>query len=359
MRILALINQKGGCGKTTTAIQLASRFASQGHRTVVVDLDPQGHATLGLGAPAPERDRSVARVLSRSGLDLDAIPISSVLVPIAERLWLAPSGAELAELETLLARTAGGEERLSEHVVALQSLADRVVIDGPPSLGLLTLNALMAAEDVLVPVEPSLFSLHGLVRLVELVDVLANRRRRRARIRILVNAFDGRSNFARQTLEEIRRSFPDKMLSTVIRSSVRVREAAARGLPVDRYAPSAPISEDYTTLAAEIERQLAAARPEARPAAAAGIVVTPEGVFLSRHDVPPEAVQLAGSFNGWIPDSGVVLERHEDGGWTKFVPLRPGRYEYKLVVNGKWMADPLNPKQAPSAIGSANSVLDI
>ncbi len=360
MRILALVNQKGGCGKTTTAIQLASCLAAAGHRTVLIDLDPQGHATLGLGAAAPSREGSVARVLSRSGLQEDAVPITEILVEVAENLSLAPSGAELAELEPELTRVRGGEERLAEHLVALSDRADRVVIDGPPSLGMLTLNALMAAHETVVPVEPSLYSMHGLVRLIEMVEILSKRRQRRVGVRILVNAFDGRSNFARQTLEEIRSRFPDLALETVVRSSVRVREAAARGLPVDRYASHAAIVEDYRALAAEIERKdVAVAADAARVSPAQGLVVSGEGIYLSRSDVAPEEVLVAGDFNGWVPDAGVLLDRHEDGSWTKYLPLKPGRYEYKLVVDGRWIADPLNPKQVVNAVGTRNSVLDV
>lgn len=359
MRVLALLNQKGGCGKTTTALQLASLFAEAGRRTVLVDLDPQGHATLGLGAAAPERDRSLARVLSRSGLHEDAIPITEVLVPVADRLFLAPSGAELAELEPELARTPGGDERLAEHLVALSGRADRVVIDGPPSLGLLTLNALMASHEIVVPVDPSLFSMQGLVRMVEIVELTEKRRNHRAEVRILVNAYDGRSNFARATLEEIRRAYPGKALSTVVRASVRVREAAARGVSVTRLAPGAAVAEDYRALAKEIDEAEAATVEAARPAAGQGLVVTRDGVYISRHDVPPEDLLLAGDFNGWVPDAGVLLERHEDGSWTKFVPLDTGRYEYKLIVGGRWIADPLNPKQVVNAVGTKNSVLEI
>ena len=356
VHILALVNQKGGCGKTTTAIQLASCLAAAGHRTVLIDLDPQGHSTLGTGAAAPTHEASLARVLSRSGLEEDAIPITEILLEVAENLSLAPSGAELAELEPELARARGGEERLAEHLVALGGRADRIVIDGPPSLGLLTLNALMAAHEVVAPVEPSLYSMQGLVRLVELVELLARRKHHRAAVRILVNAYDGRSNFARQTLEEIRRSFPEQVLATVIRSSVRVREAAARGLPVDRHAPHAAIVEDYRALAKELERSAAEA---ASVAPAQGLAVSAKGVYLSRHDVAPEDVLLAGDFNAWVPDGGVLLERHEDGSWTKFLPLKPGRYEYKLVVGGRWIADPLNPKQVVNAVGTRNSVLEV
>jgi chromosome partitioning protein len=355
MRILALVNQKGGCGKTTTAIHLASRLAALGRRTVLVDLDPQGHATLGLGFGQPPPDRCVARVLSRSGLDERAMSLRSILVPVADNLRLAPTGAELAELEIELTRTPGGEERLAEHLAPLRHEADRVVIDAPPSLGMLTLNTLMAAGEILIPVEPSVFSLHGLARLTELTRLLTERSRHVVRFRPFLNAFDRRTRFARKTLAEIREAFPRQTLEATIRASVLVREATARGLPVDRFAPRSPVAQDYEALALELERQEATVAPSMP----AGLVVRADGVYLTRNDVDPAGCKLAGDFNGWVPDSGTVLKRHGDGSWTKFFPLRPGRYEYKLVVDGQWVVDPLNPKRVGNDVGSMNSVLEV
>jgi chromosome partitioning protein len=359
MRVVALVNQKGGCGKTTTAVHLASRFAALGQRTVLIDLDPQGHSTLGFGVPAPTRDRSLAAVLAFSGLDEHAVPLREILIDVVERLRVAPTSAELAELEPDLAGRPGAEERLAEHLAPLIPEVDRVVIDAPPSLGILTLNALMACHDAVVPVEPSLFSLHGLARLSELVKLLAGQSRHPVRLRVLLNAFDRRTRFAREVRDEIRRTFPGQTLQTVVRNSVRVREAAARGVPVDRLTPRAPIVGDYDALAAELEAVHEAERAAPRPATVQGLRVTRHGVYLTRNDVPPERVRLAGDFNDWVPDGGVVLEVHDDGCWTKFLPLEPGRYEYKLIVDGRWQPDPLNPVQAPNRLGSTNSVLEI
>jgi chromosome partitioning protein len=358
MRILALVNQKGGCGKTTTAIHLASRLAFMGRRTLLIDLDPQGHSTLGLGQPLPERERTLAAVLCASGLEQWAVPLGGILVAVADRLHLAPSGVELTELESTLARTSGGEERLAEHLAPLINDFDRVILDAPPSLGMLTLNALMAAHEAVVPMEPSLYSLHGLARLVELTRLLTGHSRHEIRFRVLLNAFDRRTRFAKRILEEVRRTFPGQTLETVIRSSIRVREAAARGEPVDRFAPNSPIARDYAALAAELEEEIGLEAAVAETASP-GLITTREGVYLSRNDVEPDKVRLAGDFNDWVPDSGVILEMHDDGRWTKFIPLRPGRYEYKLVIDGRWLPDPLNPKQVANGIGSVNSVLEI
>ena len=359
MRVVALVNQKGGCGKTTTAVHLASQFAAAGHRTLLVDLDPQGHSTLGFGLDSPPRDRSLAAVLALSGLDERAVPLGEILIDAVPGLSVAPSGAELAELETTLAGTPGGEERLAEHLAPLAAELDRVVIDAPPSLGILTLNALMAAHEAVVPVEPSLYSLHGLARLSELTRLLAGQTRHEIHLRILLNAFDRRTRFARKIRDEIRTTFPRLSLATSIRNSVKVREAAAQGMPVDRIEPNAPVAADYAALAAELEREVQVDRPAPRPGAVQGLRATCHGIYLTRNDADPETVRIAGNFNDWVPDAGVVLEVHDDGGWTKFLPLDPGQYEYKLVVDGHWLADPLNPRQTPNDVGSVNSVLEI
>jgi hypothetical protein len=262
-------------------------------------------------------------------------------------------------LETDLAGSPGAEERLAEHLAPLAGRFERVVIDAPPSLGILTLNALMAAHEAVVPVEPSLYSLHGLARLSELVRLLSGQTRHEIRLRVLLNAFDRRTRFARKIRDEITRSFPRRVLESSVRNSVKVREAAARGTPVDRFAPRSPIAADYAALAAELEREAEAERSAPRPGAVQGLRATRHGIYLTRNDSDPASVQIAGDFNGWVPDAGVVLEVRDDGGWTKFLPLEPGRYEYKLVVDGHWLADPLNPRQAPNDVGSVNSVLEI
>lgn len=359
MRVVALVNQKGGCGKTTTAVHLASRLAALGLRTVLVDLDPQGHSTLGFGLGLPVRERSLAAVLRLSGLHENAIPLRETLVEAVENLWIAPSGAELAELETELAGTPGGEERLAEHLAALIGTVERVVVDAPPSLGMLTLNALMAAHDAVIPLTPSIFDLHGLARLSELTQLLAGHSRHEVRLQVLLNAYDGRTRFAREIRDELRRTFPGRVLDTTIRASVRVREAAARGVPVDRLAPGTPVARDFAALAAELERGAEARLPAPRPGAVQGLRVTRHGIYLTRNDVPPEHVRLAGDFNDWVPDGGVVLEVHDDRSWTKFIPLDPGRYRYKLVVDGRWQTDPLNPWCEPNDLGSTNSVMEI
>jgi hypothetical protein len=179
------------------------------------------------------------------------------------------------------------------------------------------------------------------------------------RLRILLNGYDGRTRFAREIREELRRTFPGRVLETTVRFSVRVREAAARGMPVDRLAPRVPVSRDFVSLAEELERSAETLPAAVRPGDVQGLRATRHGVYLTRNDVPPDTVRLAGDFNGWVPDGGVVLKVHDDGGWTKFVPLEPGRYRYKLVVDGRWLTDPLNPRTEPNDLGSLNSVMEI
>jgi 1,4-alpha-glucan branching enzyme len=119
------------------------------------------------------------------------------------------------------------------------------------------------------------------------------------------------------------------------------------------------VASDFEALAVELEKGAETRSPTPRPGDVQGLRATRHGVYLTRHDVPPETVRIAGDFNGWIPDGNVALQVHDDGGWTKFVPLEPGRYRYKLVVDGRWLTDPLNPQTEPNNLGSLNSVMEI
>jgi hypothetical protein len=141
---------------------------------------------------------------------------------------------------------------------------------------------------------------------------------------------------------------------------MKVREAAAHSMPVERYAPQAPIAQDYEALAEELERREATVRAPLPQRQAPGLVVTREGLYLTRRDVEPDKVRVAGDFNAWAPDSGVLLQVHEDGGWTKFLPLKPGRYEYRFVVNGlEWVDDPAATERCVNTVGGQNCVVHV
>jgi chromosome partitioning protein len=300
-----------------------------------------------------------------------------VIVAVSERLHVAPSGIVLSALEQKLAGELA-EARTERLARALRPLADRydyALIDCPPHVGLLTLSALRAADEVIVPLETSHFALHGVHKLLETLELLSERIGHAPAVRVLPTLYDGRTRFARETLTEIRGAFGELCFDTVIRSCVKLREAARRGLPIASIARRSNGSLDYSALAAEVAasasvRTLRAAAEAARRAppappprpAVAEIPPTLREVVVEFRDPGASDVRIAGDFNGWVPDRGVESRLLEDGDtrvWRKVLRLRPGTYEYRYVVDGEWRTDPANPDRIASPVGPPSSRLTV
>ncbi|MCC6642202.1 MAG: AAA family ATPase [Deltaproteobacteria bacterium] len=355
MRTIAVVNQKGGCGKTTTVVNLAGCLAADGARVLVVDLDPQAHATLGLGCDPEAVDESLYEVLADT---CGAESIDRVIVQTESGVDLAPSGIVLSALEQRLAsepaetRTA----RLANALAGLGRPYEYVLIDCPPNVGLLTFNALRAAGELIVPLETSFYAIHGVQKLLETIGLLAERIGHAVQVRILPTLYDGRTRYARETLAEIRALFGDLCFDTVVRANVKLREAARRGLPVGRYAAQSNGASDYASLAVEL-----AVSPPVTAAEVSEPASAPERqIEVSFRDGGANDVRIAGDFNGWVPDKGVRTRMDADGEqrvWTKILALAPGRYQYRYVVDGEWREDPENPEAVPGPAGVRNSVL--
>jgi len=354
MRVIAVVNQKGGCGKTTTVVNLAGSLVADGHRVLVVDLDPQAHATLGLGCDPEGVEETLYEVL----LEPD-VPdgLERVVVASESGIDVAPSGIALSALEQRLAvdRSEGRTARLATALGGLARPYDYVLIDCPPNVGLLTFNALRAARELIVPLETSFYAIHGVQKLLETIGLLAERIGHALHVRILPTLYDGRTRYARETLAEIRGLFPDACFDAVVRTNVKLREAARRGLPILRFAPHANGAQDYAALAVEIE----ATPPDAVAGLGAG-EARPREVEIRYRDRSARDVRVAGDFNGWVPDKDVRSRLAAEGGervWTKTLALAPGRYQYRYVVDGEWREDPGNPEAVPGPAGVRNSVL--
>jgi chromosome partitioning protein len=355
MRVIAIVNQKGGCGKTTTTINLAGALAAEEARVLVVDMDPQAHATLALGIDPELVDENLYEVLADPG---GAERITEVCVRALDNIYVAPSGIVLSALEQKLAQepVETRTDRLAAALKYVREEFDYVLIDCPPNVGLLTFNALRAAGEVIVPLETSYFAIHGVQKLIETIALLTERIGHDLQVRILPTLYDGRTRYARQTLSEIREMFKDLCFDTVIRQNVKLREAARRGKPINCIARSANGTVDYAALAVEVE----ATPPETEETLGLPVAADPREVVVHFRDASAHDVRIAGDFNGWVPDKGVRSLIEAEGGqrvWTKILQLPPGTYQYRYVVDGEWREDPDNPEVTTSGVGGRNSVL--
>jgi chromosome partitioning protein len=254
VRVLVISNQKGGVGKTTTAISLGAALVARGQRVLIIDLDPQANATSGLGVG---KSGAIHAVL------LKEQPITeSVVHTELEGLDLIPSGPDMAGAEVELVPVMGREFRLRHALRAVAALYDTVIVDCPPSLGLLTVNALTAGDGVLVPVQCEYYALEGLAQLLDTIEAVRQRLNDRLEVLAIVLTMEDRRNrLSMQVIEEVRKHFPRLVARTRIPRTVRLAEAPSYGKPISLYDPSSRAAKAYADLAREIEQRLRMREP--------------------------------------------------------------------------------------------------
>lgn len=367
MKIIAVANQKGGCGKTTTAINLAACLGKREQRVLLLDLDPQGHSSLGFGV-FNEDARDLYDVFTGE-IKLEEIILANVFTGVD----VVPATKMLAAAEHLPVRSDERDKQLEKHLAPIRGRYDYIVIDCPPSMGLLCLNGLAAADLVLIPIEMSLFGMHGIDRMYEVIRELRERHGREIPVRVLPTLVDSRTRLCRQFLHEIGERFADDVLSVMVQFTVRLKEAVRQGVPIIAYDPTSTVAVQYDRLAnemmstlednvaadseSEVKTRLNAMRrafEEARSRLAGH--GGRQKVVLRFYDFAGRDVKLAGSFNDWRPDQDVITGT-ENGMVEKIVMLMPGTYQYRLVIDGIWQEDPSNPEQVPNYSGGFNSVL--
>lgn len=247
-RVIAVANQKGGVGKTTTAVNLSACFAEEGQRTLVVDLDPQANATTGLGVNPRNLDYSMYDVL------LNDLVMDDVIEATAVRgLHVAPSSLDLAGAEIELVTAFNRERKLRLALEPITDSYDIVLIDCPPSLGLLTVNGLTAAKEIMVPIQTEYYALEGLGQLIRNIDLVKRNLNSDLELSTIVLVmFDARTKLSAQVADEVREHFGDKVCKQVIPRNVRVSEAPSYGQPITIFDPSARGAKAYRTLAKEV-----------------------------------------------------------------------------------------------------------
>lgn len=247
-KIIAIANQKGGVGKTTTAINLSSSLTLESKRVLLVDLDPQGNSTTGVGIERSRLTASLYHVLDGTRFIGEVLCQTEI-----QHLRLVPATKDLVGAEVELVNADRREYRLKESLASVGAHYDYVLLDCPPSLGLLTLNALTAAESLLVPIQSEYYALEGLSSLLETMNLVQKSLNSALYLEgIIITMFDSRNRLSHQVVEEIRAHFPDKLFNTIIRRNVRLSESPSYGKPISLYDPTSTGAQDYRDLAKEL-----------------------------------------------------------------------------------------------------------
>lgn len=253
-RVIAIANQKGGVGKTTTSVNLASALASIGRKVLLVDVDPQGNATSGSGVDKNGLEATLYDVFT------GVFSLSSIIVGTEQQsFWVAAANDDLVGLDVVLQQTQGREGILRDELKTLRRQFDYIFIDCPPSLGLLTLNALVAADSILVPLQCEYYALEGISSLMQTVKLARQHLNPELALEgVVLTMYDGRTNLARQVAQEARSFFGNSVFSTVVPRNIKLSESPSFGQPIFLYDPTSLGARAYRQLADELEQRVAA-----------------------------------------------------------------------------------------------------
>ena len=340
MKIISIANQKGGCGKTTVSVNLAASLAKENNKVLLIDADPQHHATINLGCK--DVHNTLLSVFDNILRDIDFNP-ADFIMERASNLWMIPSEIELSALEPELSGKYNALELLTKLVEKIASLDfDYVVIDCPPSLGFLTLNALKCTDVVLVPIECSIFSLMGAQNLDKILGLLGDCNEALPSVFYFVNMYDKRSNFAKTFLNTTKEKFRKQLFSTYIRNNVHLREASLMGKTIFEHNIKSRGAWDIQDFTAELLHKLKSLK----------------AVEFKLTAPTAQEVYIVGDFNNWQKRKEYTMIRKDDT-WQKRLNLAKGEYHYKFVIDNLWVHDNANPCKSSDSFGGYNSLLSL
>jgi len=376
---------------------------------LLVDMDSQSHCAVGLAVPEEQIEQSIYDVLiSRSRNE--PIKLTEILWQISDRLELAPASIDLSAFEQQMAGIPERESCLKEALEEVKDQYDYAIVDCPPAVGLLTFNALRAATDVIVPVETGYFALHGLSKQLETLSILCKRCSQQVNVKVLASMYDIRTKMAREILGELRSHFGDKMFKTIVNFNTKIKEASSFGQPIGEYDSTSKGFKDFRALAEEVlssqvkqqrrefvnslsnqlesisataNELLEATKPaiKAQPTPAAscearagekkpadiseklsdyyGVNQMGDAMVFVTLYPHAQTVQVAGDFNNWQPSVNPLQKVGPSGIWQAKIKLSPGKYRYRLVVDGQWQQDPYNEQTEMNPFGEFNSVVEV
>jgi chromosome partitioning protein len=357
MRIISIANQKGGCGKTTTAINLSACLAHQQRKVLLIDMDPQGHSSIGLNVDISGLDKTIFDAVGHP--DRAKARLDDIVIEITENFHIAPSSISLSLFEQHLSGVHGRETKLREAIEGLHRPYDYMIIDCPPSLGLLTFNSLIASTEVIVPIEMSLFSLHGISRLSEIIGLVREKTGHELLMKVIATMYDKRTRISNEVFQNIKNNFNESMFRTIIHSNVKLKEAASFGKSIVDYDQKTRGFIDYMAVAKEVtaQEEMLGIKCLTDKNPLDFVRKVKKQFFI--HAPGATSVKIVGNFNNWIPADGSIMERKDDGTWTKSYSLAPGSYQYRFVVDGIWVEDNNNTRFIDNSYGGKNSVIEI